>query len=304
MGRSRGLGNKAEEPRFVVDTMLGHVARWLRFLGFDAEYIPKEASDSEVVERALSEGRILVTRDHDLVRRRALKGRYVLVRSEDALKAVGEVLDALGLKPEARPFTRCPECNVPIEEVDRDCVSPLVPIKVRVTQKAFSRCPRCGRVFWRGKHWEQMRERIAGVLGVGREEVDSGEVDLSALGRLGGEGGMAHKWRYDEVPEEEVEGAVGVKVRWLLDESRGARNFAMRLFEVEPGGCTPHHSHPYEHEVFVLEGRGIVKVGEEEFEVGPWDVVFVPPNTPHCFKCKGVGAFKFICVVPLKKGGR
>lgn len=304
MGRSGGWRSRGEEPRFVVDTMLGHVARWLRFLGFDAEYIPKEATDSEVVRRALSEGRILVTRDHELVRRRALEGQYVLVESEEPLEAVREVLEALGLKLEARPFTRCPECNVPIEDVDKDCVAPLVPVKVRLTQRAFSRCPRCGRIFWRGRHWEEMRTKIAQVLGVGREGVDSGEVDLSALERLGGERNMAHKWHYDEVPAEEAEGAKGVRVRWLVDELRGARNFAMRLFEVEPGGETPHHSHPYEHGVFVLEGSGTVEVGGEEFEIGPWDVVFVPPDVPHQFRNTGREVLRFICVVPLGKGGQ
>lgn len=284
--------------------MLGHVARWLRFFGFDAEYIPKEAQDPEVAMRALSEGRILVTRDHELVKRRALEGHCILVLSEEPLEAVREVLEVLGLKLEARPFTRCPECNILIEDVDKDAVAPLVPVKVRLTQRAFSRCPRCGRIFWRGRHWEEIRAKMAEVLGVGKEEVDSGEVDLSALRGLRGEAKMAYKWRSDEVPTEEAEEGRGVKVRWLIDESKGAKNFSMRLFEVEPGGETPLHSHPYEHEVFVLEGKGMVKVGEEEFEVGPWEVVFIPPDVWHQLKNEGKEKLKFLCLVPLGKGGR
>lgn len=282
--------------------MLGHVARWLRFFGFDAEYIPKEASDPEAVRRALWEGRILITRDHELVRRRALEGRYVLVNSEEPLEAVKEVVESLGLRLEAKPFTRCPECNILIESVDKDAVSPLVPFKVRLTQKAFYRCPKCGRIFWRGKHWEGMRDRIAGVLGVGKKEVDPEQVDLSALEKLGGERKMAYKWHFDEVPAEEAEEGENIKVRWLIDESKGAENFVTRLFEVGPGGETPHHSHPYEHQVFVLEGKGVVKVGEEEFEVGPWDVVFVPSDVMHQFKNAGEELLKFLCMVPLKGG--
>ena len=71
---------------------------------------------------------------------------------------------------------------------------------------------------------------------------------------------------YEQVAQAPVtmEGAVGCQVRWLVDESTGAPNFAMRQFEVAPGGYTPQHSHPYEHEVFVLEGSGVVLEGDVE----------------------------------------
>ena len=60
----------------------------------------------------------------------------------------------------------------------------------------------------------------------------------------------------------QMEGASGCKVRWLLSNTDGAPNFAMRQFELQPGGFTPHHYHPYEHEIYVLEGEGIVIDGD------------------------------------------
>ena len=114
---------------------------------------------------------------------------------------------------------------------------------------------------------------------------------------------MCKAVHYEDVGGEEVEegGAKGVRVRWLISKEDGAENFAMRHFEVEPGGNTPCHSHDWEHEVFVLEGKGIVVCNGVEKEIGPEYVVFVPSNTEHCLKNVGTGRFRFLCLVPYKK---
>src|SRR5688572_12832015 len=96
----------------------------------------------------------------------------------------------------------------------------------------------------------------------------------------------------------EMEGASGCRVRWLVGESDGAPNFAMRQFEVSPGGHTPRHSHPYEHEVYVLEGRGVVVEGATEHEMRAGDVVYVAPNDVHQFRNTGDEPLRFICMVP------
>ncbi len=62
--------------------------------------------------------------------------------------------------------------------------------------------------------------------------------------------------------EKMIGGAHGTSVRWLITEKDGAEHFAMRLFEMNPGGQSPHHSHEWEHEVFVLEGECLVVCGE------------------------------------------
>ena len=108
---------------------------------------------------------------------------------------------------------------------------------------------------------------------------------------------------YSDVQEEEVEmkGAEGVTIRWLISEKDNAPNFAMRLFEVKPGGHTPYHRHDFEHEVFILEGRGIIKKedGEDTFREG--DFFFVPSMEWHDFRNGSDESLKFICLVPTEK---
>ena len=105
---------------------------------------------------------------------------------------------------------------------------------------------------------------------------------------------------FEEVAQAPVnmEGASGCQVRWLVDEKQGAPNFAMRQFEVAPGGYTPRHSHPYEHEVFVLEGNGVVYEGDKEHRLAAGDVVFVVPGEVHQFRNTGDVPLKFLCMVP------
>ena len=101
--------------------------------------------------------------------------------------------------------------------------------------------------------------------------------------------------RQDDV---DAEGAAGAKIRWLLTKEDGAPNFAMREFELAPGGHTPHHAHGWEHEVYVLAGEGAVAGEAGEFALEPGMVVLVPPNEKHNFKNTGAAPFRFLCVVP------
>lgn len=102
----------------------------------------------------------------------------------------------------------------------------------------------------------------------------------------------------------DMEGAEGCSVRWLVSEQDGAPNFAMRQFEVAPGGHTPKHSHPYEHEVFVLEGDGVVLEGDAEHPLRAGDVIFVQPDDVHQFRNTGDKPMKFLCMVPNSATGK
>ena len=108
---------------------------------------------------------------------------------------------------------------------------------------------------------------------------------------------VSHNQSVEEKPVN-MEGAQGCTVRWLVSESDGAPNFAMRQFEVAPGGFTPRHSHPYEHEVFVLEGEGIVFEGDVRHALRAGDVIFVQPNEIHQFRNTSQSPMKFLCLVP------
>jgi quercetin dioxygenase-like cupin family protein len=104
----------------------------------------------------------------------------------------------------------------------------------------------------------------------------------------------------DDVPQSEVtmEGAAGCRVRWLVGEADQAANFAMRQFELAPGGHTPHHFHPYEHEIYVLEGEGAIIDAGVERPLRPGDVVYVAPDDTHQFKNTGSAPFKMLCLIP------
>ena len=96
-----------------------------------------------------------------------------------------------------------------------------------------------------------------------------------------------------------VEGAQGVEVRVLISKADGAPTFAMRMFEVEPGGHTPLHRHPHEHEVFVVDGEGVFIHEGRNYPIAAEHVVFVPGGSEHRFKNTGRSALRFLCLVPL-----
>ncbi len=93
-------------------------------------------------------------------------------------------------------------------------------------------------------------------------------------------------------------GSSGCQVRSLIGTGDGAPNFAMRQFEVAIGGFTPRHSHPYEHEVFVLEGEGTIAEGDKQHIIRKGDIIFVAPDEIHQFRNTGPDALKFLCLVP------
>jgi len=94
--------------------------------------------------------------------------------------------------------------------------------------------------------------------------------------------------------------APGASIRWLIDrEHDGAPNYALRMVELEPGGASPHHAHPYEHENFVVEGKGRLLIEDTWHDLNPGDVAFVPANVMHQYANAGDGVFKFLCGIPI-----
>jgi len=98
--------------------------------------------------------------------------------------------------------------------------------------------------------------------------------------------------------EVSLPGASQVQMRMLIGPQEDARVFHMRQFEVQPGGHTPHHAHDYEHEVLVLQGRGIVKGEQGDRPCQEGDVVWIPPNEKHQFLNTGDEPMQFICLIP------
>ncbi|MCW5979450.1 MAG: cupin domain-containing protein [Bryobacteraceae bacterium] len=103
---------------------------------------------------------------------------------------------------------------------------------------------------------------------------------------------------YRNVDAQSSADAPGVSLRWVVARQDGAPRFAMRVIEVEPGCATPHHSHWWEHEVFVLSGAGVVKGGGREQSITEGSVVFMPGEEMHQFVNTGDRPLRFICMVP------
>ena len=152
------------ETRFALDVHLGKLARLLRMVGFDAQY-SNTITDEELARLARGERRIILSRDRGLLKRRTVTHGY-LVRSDAPRRQLAEVVRRFDLAGSVRMFSRCMECNVPLARVDKASIAGLLPAVVAATYNDFSRCAACGRVFWRGTHWERMRAFSAEVLGL------------------------------------------------------------------------------------------------------------------------------------------
>ncbi len=148
-------------PRFVVDAHLGKLARHLRLAGFDSLW-RNDYGDAEIAAIAAAERRIVLSRDRGLLKRRAIERGY-FVRAIDAEAQVAEVIGALQLEGMLRPFTRCRECNVELNEVDKAQVLEHLPSKVREHYQRFRRCPACARLYWEGTHYDRLKGMLARV---------------------------------------------------------------------------------------------------------------------------------------------
>lgn len=107
---------------------------------------------------------------------------------------------------------------------------------------------------------------------------------------------MKVKHYLDVEPTQELP---GVAMRVVIGEDDGAPNFKMRVFEVEPGSSSPSHSHPWEHEIFVLSGKGVAVSEQGETPIAKDSVIFIPPDEKHCLVNKGNEILRFICLIPL-----
>lgn len=108
-----------------------------------------------------------------------------------------------------------------------------------------------------------------------------------------------------DVPAQPVEddAARNTTVRWLISRPEGAPNFAMRLFELGPGGSTPLHDHPWEHEVYVIEGEAEIVSEAGPLPVVSGDAVLVLPGERHQFRNTGESSARFLCMIPLPDEG-
>lgn len=146
------------ETKFIADNNVGKLARWLRMMGYDTLSF-EDRDDSKLIEIALNEGRVILTRDTQIVKRRLVaNGRLktILVKEDNPEAQLRQVAAALSLNSYFRPFSLCLECNQPLVPRSKADVRDLVPPYVFQTQNQYTECPTCHRIYWRGTHWQAM----------------------------------------------------------------------------------------------------------------------------------------------------
>lgn len=150
------------KPRFLVDGMLGSLARWLRIAGYNAVY-RRGSPDNELLEDAKKQGRILLTKDKELVERaNRLKTLSVYVKGSTEKEQLITLGTTLNLLFDAST-SRCSKCNDSLRIADAMEVNEKVPIASRKAFDEFWICDSCSSVYWRGSHWESILAMFSSV---------------------------------------------------------------------------------------------------------------------------------------------
>ena len=147
------------EPRFIADVHLGTLARRLRLLGFDTTW-ERNLDDEAIIDIALRERRIILTRDKGILKNGRVTHGYWL-RATDPEAQLEEVIRALDLCGSIEPYLRCMECNGELEPIARSDAARSVPLQVFLVYRDFRRCKRCGRTYWRGSHFKKLEKVVA-----------------------------------------------------------------------------------------------------------------------------------------------
>jgi uncharacterized protein with PIN domain len=149
-------------PKFIVDCNVGKLVRWLRLMGYDSRFF-NGGDDSRLVAIAQAEGRVILSRDTQIMKRRVITSgqlKAVLIHDDEPERQIHQVIDALDLDCQFKPFTICLECNHPLEERSKGEVKDRVPPYVFQTQSHYMECPVCHRIYWRGTHWQAMTQTL------------------------------------------------------------------------------------------------------------------------------------------------
>jgi uncharacterized protein len=154
----------AHPPRFLLDVHLGRLARYLRMLGFDTHY-NNAVGDDALVEIAAKDERVLLTRDRELLMRRAVTWGC-FIRHDEPWHQLGEVVRRYKLAAQAQPLTRCMTCNGLLDQVAKAEVEDRLEPITRRHFDEFWQCGECGNVYWQGSHYARLQRLIAQIRDV------------------------------------------------------------------------------------------------------------------------------------------
>lgn len=147
--------------KFIVDSMLGKLARRLRLMGYDT-YFDAKADDREILKISREEDRSIVTRDTQMAKIRG--ANIFLIKSTDLIVQLKELSKLAKIKIDSKlSFSRCPECNTPVKNVSKEEIKKIVPKFVYETQDKFSYCPQCKKAYWHGTHYEKLVKELKNI---------------------------------------------------------------------------------------------------------------------------------------------
>ena len=151
-----------DKIRFLADQHLGMLARYLRMLGIDTDY-NANLTGHKLVHKANQEERILLTKDHNILKRNELKYGY-FVYADDLDSQLYELILQFKLKEHITLFSRCLECNSLLHPIEKAMIEHRLPQKVKEYHQNFTICTRCDKIYWKGTHYDRMKEKIEKIL--------------------------------------------------------------------------------------------------------------------------------------------
>jgi uncharacterized protein with PIN domain len=148
--------------RFIADAHLGKLSRYLRLLGFDCLFF-NDAGDRTLARISVDQGRVLLTRDRDLLMHRVIS-HGCFIHATEPRQQLKEIVQRLQLESVYNPFTRCMECNGSLAAVEKRLIEGQLPTHVREHYSDFWRCEACGRIYWKGSHYRELRAFIDALV--------------------------------------------------------------------------------------------------------------------------------------------
>lgn len=149
--------------KFIADNMLGRLAKWLRIIGCDVAYY-RRIDDARLVELALEQGRLILTRDTLLIRRKMAKGNFFFVTDDDYKEQLKQIVKQFSIDPYQDLLTRCIECNTLLSDIDREHVRELLPEYVYENLRSFRTCRQCNKVYWPATHKDRIIEMLKEIF--------------------------------------------------------------------------------------------------------------------------------------------
>jgi len=148
--------------KFVIDVHLGRLAGFMRLIGLDSLY-GNFFDDEELANISSTQSRVLLTRDRNLLKRNQVKYGY-FVRNNIPKDQIREVVNRFDLWKSLEPFTRCIHCNGSLYPVQKDDIRHLITVKTLNLYSAFQRCNACGKVYWRGSHYQKLKQFVTELI--------------------------------------------------------------------------------------------------------------------------------------------